>query len=694
MTTEEKILEGLAEAIVFADAKKMKTLGCLISHFEEVVQWAAEASRQKILQASEAAIKLIEKIILDEVSDTNVSLEVVSRTFSALQEIIRDGRSEDEITFPEELGLGDGWKSSKNINKRGDQPSPANINQNILPDDINKKILAEFLERQPGVLEEMETLILALEKSDDENKLGELKRLIHTLKGEAGLLGLVDVEQLCHKTEDLLSKSQPGKVVDILFKVKDWLTQCFDFYSGKGSMSEPVEHIINLLAESQLSIEEDKDPEKLEPEQDENDKPVPFEADMDLLGGFASEAIEHLDNADVYLLTLETEPQNEEALNAVFRAFHTIKGSAGFLSLDEISTLSHEAENILDLARKGKLILTGSTMDVIFDAVDALKKLVDSLCNSLSTGETLPKDDSLPQLLDRIRDVAAGKDEEKESFQIPATAPGKKLGEILVESGKVTKEGVEKTLKKQEIIPAQKKIGEILAESNVVSSSKVDEALDTLQKSHDGTKLGDVLVKKGAATREDIEAALEKQTKPPATPKLGELLVRNDEVAAKDVVHALRSQKDTAGKQTVKVKEIVKVDADRLDQLVETIGELVIAESIVSQFAGNGNGSNITQQISHLDKITRELQELGTSLRMVPIRSTFQKMARMVRDLARKAGKQVEFSMSGEDTELDKTVVDNIGDPLVHMIRNAVDHGIEVSPEDRRKAGKPNTGHI
>jgi len=413
-----------------------------------------------------------------------------------------------------------------------------------------------------------------------------------------------------------------------------------------------------------------------------------------LLGGFASEAIEHLDNADVYLLTLETEPQNEEALNAVFRAFHTIKGSAGFLSLDEISTLSHEAENILDLARKGKLILTGSTMDVIFDAVDALKKLVDSLCNSLSTGETLPKDDSLPQLLDRIRDVAAGKDEEKESFQIPATAPGKKLGEILVESGKVTKEGVEKTLKKQEIIPAQKKIGEILAESNVVSSSKVDEALETLQKSHDGTKLGDVLVKKGAATREDIEAALEKQTKPPATPKLGEMLVRNNEVAAKDIVHALRSQKDTAGKQTVKVKEIVKVDADRLDQLVETIGELVIAESIVSQFAGNGNGSNITQQISHLDKIARELQELGTSLRMVPIRSTFQKMARMVRDLARKAGKQVEFSMSGEDTELDKTVVDNIGDPLVHMIRNAVDHGIEASPEDRRKAGKPDTGHI
>ena len=696
MATKEKIFEELAEAMVFADVTNMQTLGHLLSCLEELSRWAEEASQPKVVQATEAASKLIGKIVLYEVSDQDATLEIVSRTVSALQEIIRDGRSVEEVTFPEELGPGEGCKSLKNRNKKDDQPSPVNINQNFLPDKINEKIFAEFLERQPGVLEEIEALILTLEKSDDANTLGDLRRHIHTIKGEAGLLGLTDVERLCHSTEDLLDNGQPDKAVDVLLRVKDWLAQAFDFYSGKSSMFEPIVLILSLLKELQLLIKEDKTQEKPEPEQDEGEKPIPFEADLDLLGGFASEAIEHLDNADVYLLTLEAEPQDEEALNAVFRAFHTIKGSAGFLELDEIGTLSHEAENLLDLARKGKLILTGSIMDVIFDAVDALKKFVDNLCDALSTGETLPADDSLPQLLTRIKEAAEGKVNEEQSPQVPVTAPGMKLGEILVESGKATEEDVEKALGKMEMPAPKKKIGEILAESNVASSIKVDEALKRQQESPDETKLGEVLVEMGAATGEDVEAALEKQQNPPAGPRLGEQLVRDGEVAAKDVAQALRTQKNTATQQTVKVKETVKVDADRLDRLVETIGELVIAESIVSQFVSRGNGgrAQTNQQMGHLDKITRELQELGTSLRMVSVRPTFQKMARLVRDLARKAGKQIEFSMSGEDTELDKTVVDNIGDPLVHMVRNAVDHGIEANPEDRRNTGKSKTGHI
>jgi len=126
------------------------------------------------------------------------------------------------------------------------------------------------------------------------------------------------------------------------------------------------------------------------------------------------------------------------------------------------------------------------------------------------------------------------------------------------------------------------------------------------------------------------------------------------------------------------------------------IGELVIAESMVSQSEElrELNSTKLARHLSQLDKITRELQEMATSLRMVPLRSTFQKMARLVRDLAKKSGKPVEFVMTGEDTELDKSVVDKIGDPLVHMVRNAVDHGIEVSPEERRKRGKPPVGRI
>ena len=138
------------------------------------------------------------------------------------------------------------------------------------------------------------------------------------------------------------------------------------------------------------------------------------------------------------------------------------------------------------------------------------------------------------------------------------------------------------------------------------------------------------------------------------------------------------------------------MDAERLDRLVDMIGEFVIAESMVSQSSELQRvaSADLARHLGQLDKITRELQGTGMSLRMIPVRATFQKMARLVRDLAKKAGKQVEFVMSGEETELDKSVVDRIGDPLVHMVRNAVDHGIEATAEERRNAGKAAAGRV
>jgi two-component system chemotaxis sensor kinase CheA len=144
------------------------------------------------------------------------------------------------------------------------------------------------------------------------------------------------------------------------------------------------------------------------------------------------------------------------------------------------------------------------------------------------------------------------------------------------------------------------------------------------------------------------------------------------------------------------VRETLKVDAGRLDLLIDMIGELVIAESMVSQSGELRSvcSPELARSMTQLDKITRELQEMGTGMRMVPIRATFQKMARLVRDLAKKSGKQVEFVTTGEETELDKSVVDKIGDPLIHMIRNAVDHGLEADPEARVKSGKPAVGRV
>lgn len=346
-------------------------------------------------------------------------------------------------------------------------------------------------------------------------------------------------------------------------------------------------------------------------------------SDPELAADFVSEAREHLHEADVQLLTLEDDPKNKDALDSVYRAFHTIKGVAGFLSLDEITKLSHVTEDLLDNARKGDIILAGPAIDVTFEAVDGLKQMIDDVEEALSSGKLVSRNELLSTLLPAIRSVVSGTEEappeEEEDSEQPLvlldpkdTRPEEKEEEIEVKETEVTTE--EQEIQKQG------------------TEAPILEVPDT--------------------------------TKPATT--------------------------------AARVKETLKIDAERMDMLVDMIGELVIAESMISQ---DGEilemaSPRVSRNLSHLNKITRELQEIGMSMRLMSVRPVFERMARLVRDLSKKAGKKVHFSMSGEDTEVDKTIVEKISDPLTHMIRNAVDHGIESDPADRLKANKPETGSV
>jgi two-component system chemotaxis sensor kinase CheA len=207
-------------------------------------------------------------------------------------------------------------------------------------------------------------------------------------------------------------------------------------------------------------------------------------------------------------------------------------------------------------------------------------------------------------------------------------------------------------------------------------------------------RVGQILIESGTATAESITRALEVQAGSDPPRKLGEVLVSTGAVRARDAVEALRKQQEQR-RPVLQARESIKVDADRLDVMVDLIGELVIAEAMVSQTPMGQEGSEalLARRLGHMDKITRELQSISMSMRMVPVRGTFQKMARLVRDLAKKVGKDVEFITEGEDTELDKNVVDMVADPLMHMVRNSVDHGIE-SPEGREAAGKPRQARV
>jgi two-component system chemotaxis sensor kinase CheA len=342
--------------------------------------------------------------------------------------------------------------------------------------------------------------------------------------------------------------------------------------------------------------------------------------DMELIKDFIAEAREHLASIELNLLSLEADPEDREVIDAIFRPFHSIKGVAGFLNLSDIHHLSHDVENLLDAARTGELSVTNLLIDLILDAVDLLKMLLDDLEKSSGRQEPIqPRSQLVQAFLNRLRDLQGQE-------TLPPRAPIRKVGDILVEHG-------------------------------VVEPEKIEEIAKSCQSR--GTKLGEELIGEGLATPRDIWRALREQ----------------------------RSRKESVA--------FVRVDTLKLDNLVDTIGELVIAQSMVLQ---NGEVLGIRDQKLQKDtvqlrRITAELQRVSMSMRMVPIKSTFQKMIRLVRDLSKKSGKEVILEMHGEETEVDRNMVEEIYEPLVHLIRNSIDHGIEL-PDERKQLGKAPQGSI
>ncbi len=363
--------------------------------------------------------------------------------------------------------------------------------------------------------------------------------------------------------------------------------------------------------------------------------------DESLLADFIVEAREHLHEADVQLLNIENDPKNYDALNAVYRSFHTIKGVAGFLNLKDIATLAHATEDLLDRARKGELTLVDRPIDVTFNAVDAMKQMINDVETALSNKKPLVHSIQLSELLSEIKSIDSSESASKKDVSQGQTV-SEPSNEIIQDSSQ------NETSKTDNL------------KSNI---NDIQEVENNFGKTEQETQ-GIYSSKEEAKPLEQTDSKEKLQVKP----------IFNQGT----------------------VKETIKIEAERLDRLVDMIGELVIAESMVTQDTEIMNiaSARVSRNLAHLNKITRELQEIGMSLRMMPVRPVFERMARLARDLAKKNGKKIEFTMSGEDTELDKSVVEKISDPLTHMIRNAIDHGIESSPSERIKLGKPEIGHI
>src|SRR5579884_3228511 len=407
--------------------------------------------------------------------------------------------------------------------------------------------------------DELSTRAMLAEKGNEEERAGLLVAL-QAITGEAKQSGLVDVMEATGRL--FRACESPGcldgqAIVEGLTKLQDAIADAF-------APTKPAEEAA----------------------------PVAWAADPELLSEFFVEAGDHLASIESRLLELEQDPKCREAIDAIFRGFHTIKGLAGFLEFPAMQAVAHETETLLDAVRNGTLLVNAQVIDVVLESADYLKRD-----------------------LTRIQEAAAG---------APLQAPADNVA--LIEK-------------------VRAHLGAPAGTASPASVGNGQSAPDTAQ----------------------------------SAPENADAQARNGQA-----------------RKTASVESrLVKVDTAKLDFLVDMVGELVISQSLIRHDGAlNAAGSpRLQRNLSQLARITADVQKTAMSMRMVPVGQLFQKSVRIVRDLTRKSGKQAELVLEGEETELDRNIIEQLADPLMHMIRNSADHGIE-TPEERIAAGKSPSAKI
>jgi len=361
--------------------------------------------------------------------------------------------------------------------------------------------------------------------------------------------------------------------------------------------------------------------------------PMLIDPDMkEIVESFIVETKEILEKLDVDLVEMEKRPDDNELLNSVFRHFHTIKGTSSFLGLDKLTGVTHKGEDILNKLRKGEISLNSIIMDSLLSAYDKMKSLLNSI--EEYQNENIDVDETIKELTELIAAL--------------------ENGDVVVEKKKPAKKSSKKSAKSETI-----KENKVEINSEAVSD-----------------------VKSELNNEDESEDADEEQDSPQ---------IENKQVNIEKV-------KQDSSK---KVENSIRVDVERLDELLNIVSELVLGRNrlaqVNSEFALENEGTKFSRDLfdvtKQIDIMTNELQLVVMKTRMIRIGKVFNKFPRLVRDLSRDANKQIEIVIKGEETELDKTLIEEINDPLVHLVRNSVDHGIE-KPETRIANGKNPVGTL
>ncbi len=605
MPTEDmaQVVDGLAHGVMAADAGNIATIAPLLERLTALRTLAAAQGLLRLDGACGALQHVVQQIIMDEGDAAQSAYTMLSDGVTAIQQAV-------EL---DELALLPG-----------------------LPPDIETQLgqpraEALFLQHFNTLRQDLWRHLGALQQNPAESATSQA--LVDTLSALAAhSTGLAPaVAAACRQVATPATTHGRSLDTTVLENILRWIDGQYERLAARqrdapgAARSHTPPGSGNAVVDSVTETRPDPvmapapgvtaDADATQGEQTAEAPGAALSGDRDLLQDFVAESRDHLELANAQLLALEAEPRNTEALNCVFRAFHTIKGISGFLQLPQVERLSHTTENLLDRVRTAAIPLTAEVLDAAFSALDMVMRMIERVRDAMQGNGWLPDEPGLPALLEAI----AAAEQQATNAPAPLTSPAR-------------------------------------TGSTADAWDADDDDKD------DDDAMGPVRLRDAASLA----------AQGGVTPETGESGVRG------------RAPRET-----------IRVDYHRLEAMVDTIGELVIAEAAISQdpAVASAHSGLLSKKLHNLKQVSRKLQEFGTAVRMVPIAGTFQKLARVVRDLSRKSGKPVQLHVEGEDTEIDRAFVDNIGDPLMHMVRNAMDHGIE-PPAVRAAAGKPPGGAI
>ena len=444
---------------------------------------------------------------------------------------------------------------------------------------------------------------------------------------------------------------------------------------------------------------------------------------------FLDESHEHLQSLNDGLLSLEQNGTDMSVLNEIFRNAHTLKGMSATMGYNKIAELTHEMEDVLDLLRKEKLELSEDLVDILFKCVDSLQAMIDNVGNGdpedlvdvsdlVAKLSAISKPDQAPKAAPATGAPAAPAANAAPASGVPLTDVDLHVIRHAKNSGmramsihiRLSETCLLKSARAYMVMNALDEMGDVIKsvpsaedleqekfehefDVVVVTPNEVKEISDALLSISEIEEVKVDIIDPDKAAAQPAAPAAAQPAPAAAQPAQAQATQQAQKPAAAPAKKAAPQKQAAAKPKKPHASQSVRVDIEKLDTLMNLVGELVINKVRLEQIGQTHRLSELTETLEQMDRVTTDLQSVVMKVRMVPVSSVFNRFPRMVRDVAKELNKEINLTIEGEETELDRTVIDEIGDPLMHLLRNSLDHGVE-HPDEREAKGKPRTGEI